>query len=366
MTDGPEVAGAAAGNGAVSTSFVPLVRLDRGGRVEVVMHGAVVVVRDDGALLASCGNPDLSTYLRSSVKMIQALPLVRSGAADAFGLTPRHLAVCCASHSGEDRHLAAVREILAACGRAEEDLHCGPHPPFHRPSAEELVRRGEKPRAIHSDCSGKHSGMIATCVHRGWPVDGYWRGDHPLQQEIRAGLAGLAGTELPPFAVDGCGVPTFYLPIRAFALALARFASGAGPAAADAPHVRRLFDAMVAHADMVAGTDRICTELVAAARVPLLAKGGAEGVYGAAWRDAEGRGVALVVKAAAGDSRSRDFATVEALRQLGVLDDAGVARLARFHRAPVRNWAGTEVGALAPLFTLSAASPARESGLDAV
>ncbi|MBZ0269131.1 asparaginase, partial [bacterium] len=211
---------AAAGNGvAGGAPFVPLVRLDRGGRAEVTMHGAVVVADDAGNVRAACGDPGVPTYLRSSVKMIQALPLVRSGAADAFALTPRHLAVCCASHSGEEKHTAAVREILAACGRSEDDLHCGPHPPFHRGSAEELIRRGEAPAAIHSDCSGKHAGMIAACVHRGWPVDGYWQGDHPLQEEIRATLARLAGIEPPPFAIDGCGVPTFYVPLGAFAFA---------------------------------------------------------------------------------------------------------------------------------------------------
>jgi L-asparaginase II len=332
--------------------FEPWVRVDRGGRPEAILQGALVVVDDRGRELARSGDPSWGTYLRSSVKMIQALPLVRSGAADRFGLTPRHLAVCCASHHGEPMHVAAVREVLAACGRDESVLHCGPHPPFHAASAAELVRRGEPYRPIHSDCSGKHSGMITTCVHRGWPVETYWEGDHPIQREIRATLAALAGIDEPPFAIDGCGVPTFFLALESFALAVARFAAGAGPAEKDAAHTARLFDAMRTHPEMVAGTDGFCTELMRAANRPLIAKGGAEGLYVAAWREDDGRGVALVAKAAAGDARCRSFSVTEALSQLGLLDEAGLARLAPFHRGPVRNWAGTEVGELVSLLAL--------------
>ena len=332
--------------------FAPWVRVDRGGRPEALLQGALVVMDDIGRPLAHSGDPGWSTYARSSLKMIQALPLVRSGAADRFGLEPRHLALCCASHSGEPAHVATAREILARCGSDESVLHCGPHPPFHDESAAELVRRGETPLAIHSDCSGKHAGMIATCVHRGWPVETYWQPDHPLQLEIRLTLGELADVEDLPFAIDGCGVPTFFLPIDRFAHALARFVAGTGPAAPDANHTGRLFDAMVAHPEMVGGTGRYCTELARATNRPTLAKGGAEGIYAAAWRDDDGRGVALVAKAASGDERCREFAVTEAMAQLGCLDDDGLARLAPFHTAPLRNWAGEVVGERVALLEL--------------
>lgn len=332
--------------------FAPWVRVDRGGRPEAILLGALVVMDSAGRELARSGDPEWGTYLRSSVKMIQALPLLRSGAADAFGLEPRHLAVCCASHHGEPMHVAAVREILARCGQDESVLHCGAHPPYHAPAAAELIRRGEEPGRIHSDCSGKHSGMIATSVHRGWPVETYWQPEHPVQREIRGALAAYAEIDEPPFAIDGCGLPTFFLSLERFALAVAHFVAGAGPAEADAAHTARLFDAMTTHPEMVAGTDGYCTELMRAANRPLIAKGGAEGLYLAAWREDDGRGVALVAKAAAGDARCRSFAVTEALSRLGLLDEAGLARLAPFHRGPVRNWAGTEVGELVPLLEL--------------
>lgn len=326
--------------------------MDRGGRPEVILQGALVVMDDTGRERARWGDPTWPTYLRSSAKMIQAIPLLRSGAAAAFGLEARHLAVCGASHSGEPIHVEIVRDILGRCGVSEEILHCGPHPPYHEGSAAELIRRGELPRPVHNDCSGKHAGMIATCVHRGWEVETYWQGDHPLQREIHDVLAGLAGVAEIPSAIDGCGVPTFFLGLDRFALALARFAAGSGPAAAFAADADRMFGAMVSHPELVGGTGRFCTALPRAASRPLLAKAGAEGLYAVAWREAGGRGVALCVKAAAGDARSRDFAVTEALAQLGLLDEAALREMAPFHRGVLRNWAGEEVGERVALFRI--------------
>ncbi|HMB70094.1 MAG TPA: asparaginase, partial [bacterium] len=333
--------------------FAPWLRIERGGRAEAILQGALVVRDDRGQVRARWGDPGWPSYLRSGVKMIQAVPLVASGAADRWDLEPRHLAVCCASHSGETAHLTAVREILERCGADESMLHCGAHAPFHAGSAEELVRGGERPRPIHHDCSGKHAGMMATCAHRGQDVAGYWRRDHPLQQEIHDVLAALADVDGMPWAVDGCGVPTWHLPLDAFALALARFVGGAGPAAEYAGAADRLVRAMQSHPEMVGGTGRFCTALPRAANRPLIAKAGAEGLYAVAWREEDGRGVALCAKAAAGDARSRDFAVTEAAAQLGLLDEAGLEALAEFHGAPLRNWAGEVVGNRVGLLRLS-------------
>ncbi len=334
-------------------SYAPWVRIDRGERTEALHAGALVVVDDLDRERAALGSPAAQTYLRSSVKMFQALPLVESGAADAFGFEAEHLALACASHSGEPFHVEGVREMLRRCGRTEEDLHCGPHAPEHAPSAEALARSGESPARIHNGCSGKHAGMIATCVHRGWPVDTYWQPNHPLQTEIRRTLGTLAGVtpEAVPIAIDGCGVPTFHLSLREFARAGARFVAGTGPARALAASTHRLGEAMRSHPESVAGSGRFCTMLMRAAPRPLLGKGGAEGLYLAAWREEE-RGVALVAKAAAGDSRSVNFAVAEALHQLRVLDDEALVELAEHHRGPVRNWAGEPVGERHALFEL--------------
>lgn len=335
--------------------FRPWMRIDRGGHPEVVAAGVVAVIDDTGHARARWGDPSWATFLRSSCKMIQALPLVESGAADRYELEPRHLAVCCASHSAEDFHLRAVREILERCGADESVLHCGPHPPFHEAAAHELIRRDEPSAPIHSDCSGKHAGMIATCVHRGWPVETYWQPEHPIQLEIRARMGELCDLDAGaiPHAIDGCGVPTLHVPVDAFALGVARFVAGSGPAAAHADACTRLFDAMIQCPEYVAGTGRICTMLMTHANRPLMAKGGAEGHYLAAWREDDGRAVAISLKAATGDQRSRDFAITEALRQFGLLDGAALEALADFHQGPVRNWSGTPVGERVNLMELN-------------
>ena len=320
-------------------------------------EGALAVVDDAGTLRFRWGDPGLVTFPRSSAKPFQAVPLVVSGAADAFALTPAQVAVCCASHSGEPFHVDAVRGVLARAGVDESTLHCGPHAPLHGESARELVRRGEKPARIHNNCSGKHAGMIAASAHRGWDVATYWRVDHPLQHEISEILRSLAGLDSAGIqtGIDGCGVPAWRMPLDRFALAAARFASGRGPAAPWAGATARIFDAMTCHPEMVAGTGRFDTELMQATRRPVLSKGGAEGFHLVAWRDEDGRGVGLCAKAAAGDARSRDFAVTEALFQLGLLDEAGLRRLAGFHTAPLKNHAGDDVGRMVSLLSLDVA-----------
>jgi L-asparaginase II len=326
--------------------------VERGGLPESEHAGVLAVADDEGELRAAWGDPEVAVFPRSSAKPLQAVPLVESGAADALGLTPAQIAVCCASHSGEDVHLAAVRAVLEAAGASESVFRCGAHAPLHEESARALVRRGEAPRPIHNNCSGKHAGMIATCAHLRHDVPGYWRADHPLQLEIRAILAELGGVPAGSIrrAVDGCGVPAWFLPLVAVARAVARLASGRGAAGRHAAASERVFDAMWRHPEMVAGKERFDTELVLAAGRPLLSKGGAEGFHVVAWREEDGRGVGLAAKAAAGDARSGDFAVVETLRRLRVLDDSACTRLSRFHAGPIRNHAGEDVGRLASLF----------------
>lgn len=334
--------------------FRPWALVERGGMTESAHEGILAVVDDTFAVRARWGDPSLATFPRSSAKPFQAIPLVASGAADALGLTPAQVAVCCASHSGEPFHVDAVRDVLARAGVDESLLHCGAHAPLHGESARELVRRREKPGRIHNNCSGKHAGMIAASARRGFEVATYWRPEHPLQREIAGVLAALAGLDAAAIrsGIDGCGVPAWNMPLDRFALAAARFVSGRGPAAPWAPATARLFDAMTRHPEMVAGTRRFDTELMQATRRPVLSKGGAEGFHLAAWREADGTGVALCAKAASGDDRSRDFVVTEALYRLGLLDDTGLERLASYHRAPMKNHAGDDVGRMVSLFSL--------------
>ena len=334
--------------------FRPWVRVERGGFLESAAQGLLVVVDDEGLVRASWGDPQWVSFLRSSAKMFQAIPVVESGAADRFALSAEHLAVCCASHSGERAHTRLVGEILVRAGVHEEHLHCGAHPPAHEATHHELILAGVSPTSIHNNCSGKHAGMLAACVAHGWDPTTYERPEHPLQREIARLLGEFSDTDPTTIdhATDGCGVPAFRLPVVRFAHALARFMAARGPVERHRDACERLAGAMIAHPDLVAGTGRFCTELARAANRPVLAKGGAEGFYAIAWRGAGGRGFALAAKAAAGDARSRECAVTEAARQFGLVDAVGLARLARFHEGPLRNHAGTVVGRLAPCMDL--------------
>ena len=185
---------------------------------------AICDAQGNVALLA--GRYRASAYPRSSLKPIQALPLVESGAADAFGLGDEEIALACASHSGEPMHTDRVAAWLSALGLSERDLACGPHPPRYEPVWEDMVRRGEKPSRMHNNCSGKHAGFLTVAKHWNIATAGYERHDHPVQQAVAKTLGELAGIagELP-WGVDGCAAPNFALPLAAFARALAKLAT---------------------------------------------------------------------------------------------------------------------------------------------
>ena len=278
----------------------PVVAVWRGDLIESVHRGRYAVRDVRGEKGESLGDPEGYVCLRSSAKPFQALPLVFSGAADAFGITDEELAVACASHNAEPRHLAAVRSILRKAGLSENDLQNGAHPPLHALTAARLARGGEEPRPIHGNCSGKHASMLAVCVCAGWDPAGYRDPEGPLQKLVRRTVAKLCGLE--PEAVrlagDGCGVPVFALPLENLALGFARLTAGG---ADDFPEdlleaVRRVRDAMRAHPFVVAGTGRFDTKLMEDTN--LVAKSGAEGVFAAA--SPEGWGLALKISDGAG------------------------------------------------------------------
>jgi L-asparaginase II len=275
----------------------PVVAVWRGDLMESIHRGRYVVCDARGETLYALGDPGGYVYLRSAAKPFQALPLVFSGAADELGIAGEELAVACASHSGEPRHLAAVRSILRKAGLSEDDLQNGTHPPMHTLTAARLARNGEKPRAIHGNCSGKHAGMLAVCAHASWDTHTYRDPEGPLQVLVRRTVAKLC--DLEPEAVrlagDNCGVPVFATPLRNLALGFARLAAGG---AEDFPDdlqeaVQRVRDAMRAHPYMVAGTGRFDTKLMEA--TDLVAKSGAEAVFAAASPGTPSWGLALKI-----------------------------------------------------------------------
>jgi L-asparaginase II len=322
---------------------LPVVAVWRGDLVESVHRGRYVVRDARAETLDSLGDSAGYVYLRSSAKPFQALPLVFSGAADAFGLTSEELAVACASHSAEPRHLAAVRSILRKSGLSEDDLQNGIHPPMHVPTAARLVRNGEQPRHIHGNCSGKHAGMLAVCVHAGWDPAGYRDVDGPLQKLVRRTVAKLCGMEPEEVRVagDGCGVPVLALPLENLALGFARLAAGG---AEDFPEdlleaVSRIREAMREYPGMVAGTGRFDTRLMEAA--DLIAKSGAEGVFAAASPAEPSWGLALKISDGAGRAVAPAVLDALAGRGVQVSEEMKVQTVTDLH--------GEKVGNVAPL-----------------
>ena len=299
------------------------------------------------------------TYLRSSAKPHQAVPLVASGAADRFGFNEREIALACASHSGEPIHTETVSAMLRKIGLEASALRCGLHEPFSPEAARHLRERGERPNVLQNNCSGKHTGMLALAIHLGAPVETYDRPDHPVQLMIGRTIARFSDLPLEDLAVavDGCGVPVFGLTVRAMALMYARLVAP--------PHdwdertreaCRRIVSAMIAHPEMVGGTtERLDTEMMRAAQGRLISKVGAEGVYtvGVLPSKEWPHGLGLALKIEDGeDRRARPTVVIESLRQLGVLSGAALDAVAPYASFPVRNHRGETVGVVRPSFEL--------------
>jgi L-asparaginase II len=262
----------------------------------------------------AAGPVDEPMFPRSSNKPLQAAAMVRCG----LNLDGKLLALAAASHSGEDYHVAGVREILAGAGLTEDDLQCPPSMPIDEQSMQAMIRRGEGPDRVHMNCSGKHAAMLATCVAAGWPTGTYRDPDHPLQQEIRRTIEELAGEPVKAIGVDGCGAPIFALTVTGLARAF-RSVVLSSPGSPE----RTVADAMRAHPDWTSGTIRPERALMAA--VPgLLLKSGAEGVEGFALAD----GRAGAFKIEDGTARARPPITVALLHKLGAADEPGVNQAA--------------------------------------
>jgi len=352
-----------------SSGTVPLVKTMRGKVVEVIHSGALAVVDSDGHLVAHAGDPDLMVCMRSSAKPFQLLPLIESGAADRLGFSERELAVMAASHSGSDAHVETVAGILERLGLDETALLCGTHRPLDREAAESLIRAGKPPSPLHHNCSGKHAGMLAAAVSQGLPIENYTDPAHPVQVRILGTLAEMADwpAERIGIGIDGCSVPVFSLPLRQAALAYARLAAPGGLPEPRQSACRRIVAAMTAHPEMVAGHGRFDTALMRAGGGQIVAKGGAEGYQGVGILPAAvpnrppaiRRGVALGLALKIQDGNGRRGtppATLEALRQLGVLDNlrAGAsAELDEFGPRPLYNYRQIPVGALSAAFELT-------------
>jgi len=304
----------------------------RAGRVES-LHRVSLAAVEDGKIVYARGDVDVPGFLRSCAKPFQALSVVESGAADAYGFSTEEIAVMAGSHPGEAAHLKAVASMLRKATLTPAALRCGIHMPSGPKAARDLIRRGKKPTVLHNNCSGKHAGMVAAATYLRAPLGTYLKPSHPLQRANLRNLerfTGLRASKIP-IGVDGCSAPTYALPLRAVARAVAAFCATPGTP-------RRIRDAMMAHPAMVG---RPCATIMAVAPGRLIAKAGAEGMYILGF---PGRNAALALKVQDGNPRAWLPVLHAVLRRLGWLERPELARLGLAASTVVRNHAGVSVG----------------------
>lgn len=320
-----------------------LVEVTRGDAVESVHRGAACVVDAEGRVVAAWGDVAAEVCPRSAVKPMQALPLVETGAAEAFAVTDEELALACASHSGEPEHVRRVALWLARLGRGEADLACGSHAPLHVPSAEALLRAGGRPCPLHNNCSGKHAGFLCLAAHLGADARDYVAPAHAVQRAALAAVGDMAGIDLARARLvrDGCSAPNLFLPLSALALAWARLGAPDRLPPRRAAAARRIVRAMKAHPALVSGSGRPCLTLSQSMAGGGVAKVGAEGVYAACLPE---RGLGLAVKIDDGAGRAAAPALAAILRGLGAFADPAAA--ASLTCVPHTAWAGGETGAV--------------------
>lgn len=314
----------------------------RGPLIESRHRVCAAVYSADGGLLERAGDPELVTFARSTLKPIQALPLLEDGIAERFQLSDRELALCSGSHNGEPLHVEVARSILEKAGIEEDALACGASRPYSREAARALRAAGQEPRRVHHNCSGKHAGMLALARGHGWSSEGYHEAAHPVQRRMLESVAHWTGSDAQaiPTGVDGCGVVTFALPLSRLARAFARLGAAAVQGEA-AP--ARIVRAMAAHPDMVAGEDRVETKLARATNGRVLAKIGAEGVF-AALVPEQALGVALKVED--GGWRATEPALIAILAAHGLLTEDELAALAVQAEPELTNSRGERVGVI--------------------
>jgi L-asparaginase II len=331
-------------------SLVPLVETYRGGTRECVHFGALAVTDTRGRVLAQAGDPHWVTFTRSTLKPLQALPFVQGGGVQHFNLTPANLALLCASHSGEPKHVEQVEQILGKAGVGYQRLQCGCHVPYYAELGAWLPPAPGSYDERHHNCSGKHSGFLAFCVQHEVPLESYLDPAHPLQQAIRSAVAEAVGLQEHQLAmgIDGCSAPNYAMPLANLAQGFARLASGTRDPRFGASF-EALADAMTAHPDLVSGTGRNDVAFMEAGHGDWVTKVGAEGVQVVASRS---RGEALAIKISDGNKLALFAATVEALEQLGWLDDAQRAALRPWRNEEIKSIKGAPVGERKPVFRI--------------
>lgn len=320
-----------------------IAKVYRGDTVDLTHIGHIAVVDYTGKILYYYGNPHRTTFARSSAKPIQAIPTIESGAVDAYGITDKELALFCASHSGEAFHTDAVKSVLKKAGLDEKYLQCGVHDPIAGYVTQELKNKGLKAESIHCNCSGKHAGMLITAKHLREDLDTYYQSQHPVQKRIMKTLSEVCQYDEDKIitAIDGCGVPVHALPLYKFAQGFARLSKPEVLGNKRQKVVSRIINAMTSYPEMVAGTDRICTDLMAICGDKLFAKAGASAYYAIGLKD---KGIGLTFKMEDGNRNILAAMVLETLRQLEIITDKELNQLDKYLVKEIRNHKNEIVG----------------------
>lgn len=342
-------------------SFVSLVEATRGGIVESIHFGAFAIVDIHGNLHASCGDSDLVTFMRSSSKPLQALPLIEYGGITKFHLTDQEIALTCASHEGTDSHILVLKNIQEKTGIQESDLLCGTHPLKNKATSEAMLLRGEKLSPNRHNCSGKHTGFLASAILLNAPKEDYILLKHPVQQIVLQTFSEMCHIPVEEIriGIDGCSVPVFALSLRKAAQGIARLCDPVDLPQTRADACRIVTRAMTSFPEMVAGNEEFDTKLMKIGNGKIITKRGAEGYQiigllpGACGKDSPALGIAIKISDGDPKERARPLVSLEILRQLGALGEEQLQLFPEFYTHAIRNWRKLEVGELRPCFNLN-------------
>lgn len=320
-----------------------VVEITRGTSVESTHLVDIVIADSAGKIVTTYGNADLHIYPRSANKALQALPLVESGAADAYGFEAKHLALACASHNGQAMHVEAAGEMLHKAGLDGSCLECGAQLPKWPEDQMQVMRSEGGLKPIHNNCSGKHSGFLAFAKHTGLETNGYIGFDHPVQREIAGTLESVTGSKhgQDNHGIDGCSIPTYKIPLQKLAIAYAKFGVGDDASPLRSKAMLRLRDACLAHPEMVAGDNRACTQLMQTLGQRAFVKVGAEGVYTMSLPEL---GLGVAMKSRDGGFRAVEVAVSQLACDLLKLDDDKLEAMKVLTNPILKNWNGFEVG----------------------
>lgn len=343
-----------------STEYRTIFESTRGDIVESIHLGAFAIVNAQGDLIASWGNPETITFMRSSSKPLQALPFIEKNGDVHFGLSEEEIAILCASHTGTDDHVKTIVGIHRKMGLNEDMLQCGTHTPSNNETWMEMYKRGERPTPVRHMCSGKHSGMLGLALLLGAETGSYLSVQNPVQQLILQTLSEMTSypAEKIIIGIDGCSAPVFALPLRNAALGIARLCQPEGLIPSRAAACKRITNAMMSHPLMVAGPRKFDTIIMEQTNHKVISKSGAEGYHilgvmpDAVEPGSPGLGIALKIADGDAEERARPVVILEILRQLGVLNDTEFVNLERFKARRIYNSAKLDVGEYRPAFCI--------------